>query len=379
MKGEKCCMEDVMAVINLSSDNLDDLQELTLHRLSASVPFGGRYRIIDFTLSNLVNSGIHDVSVFIKNKYRSLMDHLGTGSDWDLDRKRGGLFILPPLNEHYSILGQGDLYHFYEHIDFFYRGEQEYVIITGGNLVANMDLRTAFHFHKNSGAAITIIYKKVDPTVEVHHSYSSIEMNEKGQITSIKKPNKEQSAYLGLLDIYIMSKKKLLELIQSNIEKKNYDFLQNCVLDQLQESCVVGYEYKGYAVKIDSISNYYHQSMSLLKKSNWRTLYNEPGIIYTKVKDEPPVKYLDGSDVSNSIIANGCLIEGKVENSILFRGVHIHKGAEIKDSVIMQKSVIQENSIIANSILDKEVFVSPNRKLIGEVGRPAVLSKKSMI
>ncbi|WP_339062939.1 hypothetical protein [Tepidibacillus marianensis] len=135
----------------------------------------------------------------------------------------------------------------------------------------------------------------------------------------------------------------------------------------------------GYATKIDSISNYYRHSMSLLSGDHWRTLFVEPGLIYTKIKDEPPVKYLEGADVSNSIIANGCLIEGKVENSILFRGVRIHKGAVIKDSIIMQKTEIGEKAIVENSILDKEVFVSPRKELVGKIHQPIVLMKKSMV
>ncbi|TCS81079.1 glucose-1-phosphate adenylyltransferase subunit GlgD [Tepidibacillus fermentans] len=371
-------MEEVMGVINLSNDR-DQLNELTFHRSSASVPFGGRYRLIDFTLSNMVNSGIRDVSVFISNKYRSLMDHLGTGAEWDLDRKRGGLFILPPSFEHTSSPFKGDLQHFQDHIDFFYRGQQKYVILTGGNLVANMDFRPAFEYHQVSGADITVIYKKLDPDLDDDQSYRKMEIDEHRRIITIENESNRLKSNKSSLEIYIIEKQLLLDMIHTNTENGKYDFLQHCIIDNLHQLKIFGFEHKGYAVKIDSIESYYRHNLKLLSESHWHNLFSEPGPIYTKTKDEPPAKYLDGAEVSNSIVANGCLIEGKVENSILFRGVKVHKGAIIKNSIIMQKSEIGENTIIENVILDKEVFISPERKLIGTKDKPLVLGKKSMI
>ncbi|MFV9509697.1 glucose-1-phosphate adenylyltransferase subunit GlgD [Tepidibacillus sp. LV47] len=371
-------MEDVLGVINLSNDR-HELNELTFHRSSASVPFGGRYRLIDFTLSNMVNSRIRDVAVFALNNYRSLMDHLGTGAEWDLNRKRGGLFFLPPFLEYSSVHLKGDLHHFFDHIDFFYRGQQKYVLISSGNLVANMDFRPVFEFHKMTGADITVIYKELNPELDNEKSYKKIKMNENGRIVEMDHELNQLQSNKGSLEIYILEKQLLLDLIQTNIENGKYDFLKHCIIDHLDQLKTVGFKYTGYAVKIDSLQSYYHHSIKLLSENLWQKLFVKPGLIYSKGKDDPPAKYFAGSEVSNSIIANGCLIEGKVENSILFRGVKVHKGAVIKNSIIMPKSEIGKNTVIENAILDKEVFVSPGRTLIGTKDQPLVLEKKSMI
>ena len=369
-------MEDIMGVINLSNDR-DELKELTLHRSKASVPFGGRYRLIDFMLSSMVNSGIKDVSVFTYNKYRSLMDHLGTGNEWDLDRKSGGLFILPPYFEESSLQFKGDLQHFHDHIDFFHRGQQKYVLIASGNLVANIDFRPAFEFHKQSGADITLVYKRIEGFDASCSEYTGIEVDVQNRIHKMSKDNDIQADTVSL-DIYIVEKQRLLEMIQENTTNGKYDFLDS-LIEKLDQMKVMGYEFQGNATKIDSISTYYIENMRLLSDDEQFQLFHNPAPIYTKVKDEPPAKYFESAEVSNSMIANGCLIEGKVENSILFRGVKVHKGAIIRNSIIMQKTEIGENSVIENAILDKEVFVSPDRILSQESEIPIVVTKKSTI
>jgi len=337
-------MKDVMGVINLTSEQ-ESLKELNNLRCNASVPFGGRYRLIDFTLSNMVNSGINDVAIFPLNKYRSLMDHLGTGKDWDLDRKKGGLFLLPPYLDEQTGSFKGELSNIYYHLDFFERGDQKHVIISNGTLVANIDYREAFISHKKVDSDITLFFRE-------------------GQ---------------HMLDTFIIKKDVLVKLVKENIEKDNLITLNQVIELNINKLKINSFTYDGLLAKINSIDSYYKLNMMLLKPSNWKKLFLTPNHIFTKVKDEPPTNYKEGSEVKNTLIANGCIIEGKVENSIIFRGVKIGKGAYIKDSIIMQKCVIGEGVKIEKAVLDKEVTVRDGKAIYSKDNSPVIIAKRMTI
>lgn len=369
-------MVDVMGVINLGNEQ-DSLNQLTYYRNEASIPFGGSYRLIDFALSNMVNSGIQDIAIFTLNNYRSLMDHLGTGDDWDLDRKRGGLFILPPSFNYLEKEYKGDFRSFDDHLDFFNRGKSKYILISGGNLVCNIDYRPAFKFHEQMNADITVLYKKITKNDFLSKWYK-ITTNQNNKVLSIK--NNAADSNKISLEIYIIDKKLLFNLIKMNKKINKYDFLQDGIINNLDTLKVYGYQIDAYVAKIDSVKSYYKNSMNLLNTEVWNNLFNNSSrLIFTKANNEPPVKYFDKSIVTNSLIANGCVIEGKVENSILFRGVKVHKEAYIKNSIVMQNCVIGENSIIINAILDKEVRISSSKTIKGEEKLPLILPKKLVI
>ncbi|MEO2078447.1 MAG: sugar phosphate nucleotidyltransferase [Bacillus sp. (in: firmicutes)] len=318
----------------------EDLEDLLTHRSLAALPFAGRYRIIDFVLSNMVNSGIRSVAIFPKMQYRSLMDHLGSGKNWDLNRKRDGLFFFPsPIvdNDGNKI---GSFEHFAANLDFFYRSTQEYAIISNCHTVFNMTFNSVLHWHRENGCDIT----------EIHHKNG--------------RP----------MEMYLIKTSLLIKLIETRNET-GYTCMKDVVNDLHNDYTICRYNYEGYAVMIDSIANYFATSMNLLKPDVWKNLFIKEQPIITKVKDEPPTKYVKGSEVKNAMIANGCFISGSVENSIVSRGVKIGKGAVIKNCIIMQKCQIEDNCYLDSVILDKDVKVEAGTRLIGTARSPYVIRK----
>jgi glucose-1-phosphate adenylyltransferase len=318
----------------------DDLEELLTHRSLAALPFAGRYRIIDFVLSNMVNSGIRSVAIFPKMTYRSLMDHLGSGKNWDLNRKKDGLFFFPsPIvdNDYNSI---GSFEQFAANIDFFYRSTQEYSLIANCNMVFNMDLRPMLDWHIDSGCDIT----------EIHHKDGTS------------------------MEMYLVKTSLLIKLIETR-GQTGYTCMNDVVKDINHLYTICRYEYSGYKMMINSIQNYYSTSMNLLQPDVWKQLFLKEQPIITKVKDEPPTRYLKGSVVKNAMIANGCMISGTVENSIISRGVKIGKGAVIKNCIIMQKCHIEDNCYLDSVILDKDVKVEAGVRLTGTATSPFVVRK----
>ncbi|WP_027415686.1 glucose-1-phosphate adenylyltransferase subunit GlgD [Aneurinibacillus terranovensis] len=376
-------MEQVMGVINLGNE-FDRLNELTYFRCPASVPFGGRYRMIDFTLSNMVNSGIRDAAVLTLHKYRSLMDHLGTGKEWDLARKRGGLFILPPAFDVTSGVYKGDLQNFLAHLDFFRRGSQKYVLIAGSQIICNIDYCQPFLFHQNVGADITVLYKKIDPGAAGYEHCKRLEIGEGGRITAMETADGMTDSGKAdisnvFMDMFLIEKSLLVDIIQTCVSQGKYDFLKDGISNYLNKLGVYGYEYQGYMAPVYSVQDYYRNSMNLLDPGIWNELFLRRRLIYTKVKDEPPVEYLEGARVENSLVANGCVIEGEVENSILFRGVKVRKGARIKNSIILQHCDIEPNARIEHAIMDKDASLTGGRMLAGTLDHPLVVAKRMVV
>jgi glucose-1-phosphate adenylyltransferase len=318
----------------------DNLEDLLTHRSLAALPFAGRYRIIDFVLSNMVNSGIRSVAIFPKMQYRSLMDHLGSGKNWDLNRKRDGLFFFPSpiVDNDGNRIGSFEL--FAANLDFFYRSTQKYSLIANCNTVFNMNFKPILDAHRNSGSDITEIHQKDG----------------------------------GSMEMYLIDTSLLIKLVETR-NVSGYTCMKDVVHDIHTLYPVCNYEYDGYAVMIDSIEKYFSSSMNLLKTDVWKKLFIKEQPILTKVKDEPPTKYIKGSVVKNAMIANGCLISGSVENSIVFRGVTIGKGAIIKNCIILQKCHIEENCHLDSVILDKDVRVETGAQLTGTARSPFVVRK----
>lgn len=369
-------MKRMMGVVNLVNEP-DDLEELTYSRCVASVPFGSRYRLVDFTLSNMVNSGIENVAVFTQHKYRSLMDHLGSGKEWDLDRKRGGLFILPAVLHETTGMARGDLFQFYSHRDYFYRGREEFVIISRSHIVCNIDYNAVLNQHLEKNADVTVVYKKAE--ADEYARYRRIAVKDDGKVTVME----DQSGRLRTdnisLEMYVMSKELLLDMVESCLAQGYDHLVRDGIMKNIDKLSVYGYLHEGHTGIVNTIQSYYKHSMQLLNPKIWRELFFQKNVIFTKVKDEPPARYCENAHARNSLIANGCVIEGKVENSILFRGVKIRKGAYVKNSIILQNCEIEENVIIENAILDKDVFISRGRVLTGDKQAPFIASKTKVI
>ncbi|MEG6615654.1 glucose-1-phosphate adenylyltransferase subunit GlgD [Peptococcaceae bacterium 1198_IL3148] len=372
-------MKDVMGIININ-ENEDRLLGITRHRPVATIPFGGRYRIIDFTLSNMVNSGIRNIGILTHNKHRSLFDHLRSGKEWDLNRKRDGLFIFPPDNLQYPMdVFKGVLQYFYNNLNYINKSRQKYVLISGSNVICNIDLTAAFNYHKETKADITAIYSESGFTSHNLKDSTIINTLDNGRILDMEvNPTKIKSNRVAL-GLYILEKALLVDLIDACVSRGYYDLIKDGFIKNISMLNIYGYPHHGYTAKINSLVNYYRHSMDLLNPDIWQELFFKPGLIYTKVKDETPARYKRNSNVNNSIIANGCIIEGTVINSILFRGVKVHKGAVVKDSIIMQMSEIERNALVEYVITDKEVLITSGKQIRGDQNFPFLIEKKIVV
>ena len=367
-----------MGIINLN-DKQELLTELTKSRPLAAVPFGGRYRLIDFILSNMVNSGIQNVGILVQDKYKALMDHLRSGKEWDLARKRDGLFILPPSQSRY--LGgdcQGNVENFYSNLDYIESSRQKYVLIAGSHIVCNLNYHKLFKFHQEKGADITVMYKENDGDEEFIESLI-VECQNDGRVLDLRLSSARVGGNKVSMEMYVIEKKLLVGLVRDCHARGGFDFVTDILIKNSNTLKIYGYAYKGYTARVDSVKNYYKHNMELLKPEKWEELFFKSGLVYTKVKDEAPVKYKENAKVSNAMVGNGCMIEGRVENSILFRGVKVHKGAYVKDCIVMQRCEIGENAIIENLICDKNVSITTGKWLKGEKNYPLVIEKGTVI
>ncbi len=371
-------MHSIMGIItNTKSEEI--LAELTQHRCMSAVPFGGRYRLIDFGLSNMVNSEVRNVGIITSNKYRALIDHLGAGKEWGLDRKSDGLFYLPSISTGvFRKATKFDLRDFYANFDYLEKCKQDYMIISGNNMICNCNYSKAFRYHLEKKADVTLCYHEEKHYNPEHKELNFLELDEKGRVISIDKmPNKLGNNKVSMETI-IMERKLLLKIIQAALSAGNWD-LTDLLVENIEDLRIFGYEHQGYLGIITSLSSYYRHNMDLLDPEIWNELFFGNGPIYTKTKDSPPSKYWKEAEVKNSLVATGCSLRGEIDHSILFRNVDVARGVKIKNSIIMQKCSIGENVSLENVILDKEVVIRKGTVLKGEADQPIVISKKTII
>ncbi|MDC3417634.1 glucose-1-phosphate adenylyltransferase subunit GlgD [Aquibacillus salsiterrae] len=368
-------MKTMMGLINLGQEH-DYLNELTYFRTGASVPFAGRYRLIDFTLSNMTRSNIYEVAIFAGNKYRSLMDHLGTGADWDLDKRHGGLFILPPDWNDPTDISKGDLRYFHNNFDYFERGKSEYVLISGSQFITSTVYDDMFQFHLDRDADVTLLTTSYPDPLPEHRSCIKVKMDEKSWVTCLCNEQENQPVFSG---VYLLSKQLLLELVKECIAHHKENLFKDGIMANLERLKIQAYQYDGYSSVVNSIESYYRHNMALLEASSYQELFFSGNNVLTKVNNQPPTNYHDTAKVSKSLIATGCEIDGEVTNSILFHNVKVAQGATVKNSIIMQHCQIEEGVHLENVILDKNVTVTKNQALKGTKEQPFVVAKRRTI
>lgn len=373
-------MNNTMGIILAENSDIR-LNELTEVRSVAALPFGGRYRLIDFILSNMVNSGIINVGVTTLFNYSSLMDHVGSGTPWDLNRKTYGLFILPPYirggNSSGATRGSVDL--LYGVLTHLRRSPQKHVLIAGGNLICNMTFDAAMEFHRKNEADVTVIYCNLAENPDQLKRTTVYELDAENRVIGIEhNPRNPKTPYSGM-DMYILERTLLIDMIEEAYSKGSHDFIKDVLLTNLSSLKIYAYEHKGFVGRVDNIKSYYENSMLMLDDAIRKELFSGENPIYTKVKDQVPTRYGENSSVSDSLIADGCMIDGTVENSIIFRGVHVGKGAVVRNSIIMQNSIIQENCDLESVVIDKECTLRPLKRLIGQPNYPIILPKRTMI
>ncbi len=355
----------------------ENLGPLVLKRASAALPVFGKYRAIDFTISNMVNADIRKVGVLTQYNPRSLMDHLGSGKEWDLDRKNGGLFILQPYASaegQYWYKGTADA--IFQNMTLLRRGEEDYVLIGSGDHIYKIDFNEVFDFHFSTDADVTLLVKELDESYSLSQ-YGIVQMNGY-RIVDIEEKPANPKTNLAFLGIYFMNKHLLMELLYVYATKGETSLL-NIIVSELKRLKVHGYLFKGYWRNVKKgINEYFRINMDGLKKEIRDELFYKYGKVYTKLKDLPPPKIGNTAVVKNCIISDGCIVNGYVENSILFRGVVVKAGAVVQNAVIMQDSVIEEGATVKNAILDKEVLIRQEVRLIGQE-HLAILEKRAVL
>lgn len=362
--------EEALAVIFANSyDAL--IPEMVSERLMASIPFAGRYRLCDFLISSMVHSGIDNISLIVKKNYHSLMDHLGSGQEFDLARKNGGINIVPPYAQKQIKVYEGRVEAIESLKGYLRKCTQKYVIMADANYVFNFDFRELIEAHKSTGADITAMYRKqgvpkvfLRPNGNNDEMYYTFDIDD-GRIKKIYINDRDMGKVNFGMNIYIMEKEQLIRIVDDAFVHGYSYFTRDLMATNTDSLNIQAYEYTGYASQITDMKSYFEENMKLLDEDNREALFKSGNSIYTKIRDDNPTRYINGSKAKNVMVADGCVIEGTVENSILSRGVKIGKNAKVKNCILLQDTVIEDGANLEYVITDKNVRVSRNRSLTG--------------
>ncbi len=365
---------DVLGLV--FADTLSEkIPELSAARTVASIPIGGKYRLIDFVLSNMTNSGINNVGIIAKSNFLSLTDHVGSGSAYDLSKRRSNLTLLTPYDGKNFSNYVETIYNMHGYID---HCREEYVLISPGNVVSNFDYNALFDFHSKNNADVTLVYR-YGVVPEGYDRPFSVETNDSGKVTQIRiTPEIGDRKVNQVYGSMLIKKSLLMEEIRNALSLNQLDAKRH-MQNVLEKYNVYAFENKGYTAVISSINSYFNFNMDLMKKEVRDALFNPKRPIYTKVRDDAPSRYGLDSSVKNSIIAQGCIIDGEVENCVISKGVYVGKGAKLTNCIIMQDSKIGKDTQLNYVIIDKDVTVKDERSLMGYDSYPIYIAKKSVV
>lgn len=354
----------------------EKIPELAASRTTASIPVGGKYRIIDFVLSNMSNAGINNVGIVAKSNFLSLTDHVGSGSAYDLSKRRSSLTLLTPYGGKSFSSYVESIYNIHGYLE---NCREEYILLSQGNIITNFDYTGLFDFHSKKNADITLVYK----TGTVPSGYErpvTVDVSPDGRVNQIFiRPGTGAGETVNqVFGTMLLKKERLIEEIREALSINQLDF-KRLMQDMFKKSRVYAYENKGYTAVISSINEYFNFNMDLMKKEVRDELFNPKRPIYTKVRDDAPSKYGLNSKVRNSIIAQGCVIDGEVENCVISKGVYIGEGAKLNNCIVMQDTKIGRNTNLNYVIIDKDVTIKDDRSLMGYDSYPIYIAKKSIV
>ena len=373
-------MKDVMGLI-YTGENDARLRELTVTRAIAAMPVAGRYRVIDFLVSSMVNGGMKNIGVITQKNYHSLMDHLGSGKEWDLHGKNNGLHILPPFLTRENVgLYPGLLDALRSNNNFFIRSKQETLVLSNSNIIYNAHLDELVQYYRDTEADITLLYT-TDQSMKRDEYGTYLALDDQGNVTDLEVQPTHPSYDNVYMQVMVIKRELIKDLVDKAVSHGLHSMERDIILRLVQSKSarINAYEYKGKAWQIDSVQSYFRFNIDILDPKMRKGLFREDLPVYTKVRDEMPACYGDDSTVINSLIADGCQIEGTVENSVLFRGVKIAAGAHVRNCIIMQDGQVHEGAYIENCILDKQAVIKRNSKLIGPEAYPIVIGKDVVI
>ena len=360
-------MKDCIGIINLDEKD-NSIKNLIKDKTISAMPIGGRYKIIDFVLSSLTNSGVECIGIFTKKKSYSLLKHLSNGRPWDLHRKKDGLKVFN-YSEYDPVYD--DIHSFMDNIEFIKYSKKEYIIMCPSYMICNIDYKEVLDKHKKSGDDITIIYKN-EKNSDRFLNCEKVSIDINNRVSEIKNLDSSKSNVNVNMEMYIMKSSLFINIVRDSITNGMYKKIKNYISDNLDELKVGAYEFRGYLACVNSINSYYDINRELLDMKINKELFYNNRPIYTKQKDEAPVYYSKESKVDNSIIANGSYIEGKVESSVIGRKVIIKEGAIVKNSVIMDSVVIEKDAIINNSIITSKSILKENKIINGSNKYPKI-------
>lgn len=358
--------------------------DLVSERLMASIPFASRYRMCDFLLSSMVHSNIDNISVIVRKNYHSLLDHLGNGREWDLTRKKGGLNIVPPFAQRQVKVFAGRIEALESIKGYLKKQTEEYVIMCDANIAVNFDFKALLDTHVKTGADVTMVYRKQPiPEALIRQStnstdlYYSLGLN--GDRVSRIYVNPSEDGEMNFsLNIYVIAREMLIKLIDDAYVHGYTYFVRDILEPHVGQLDIRGYCYDGYVAHIHDMKSYFEENMRLLDEENLEALFSG-NQIYTKIRDDNPTRYINDSKAKNVMVADGCVIEGTVENSILFRGVKVGKGALVRNCVLMQDTVVEAGANVDYVITDKDVTITEGKSLTGNDSFQVFVSKGQVV
>ncbi len=370
-----------MKAMGIIFANDGTIGSLTEKRTMASLPFGGRYRQVDFAMSNLSAAGIRHVGIITRHSYQSLMNHIGSGEEWGMELEEGGLEFLTPYAMSTTDNYRGKLESLYSAMGFLTYGEEdEYVIMIDSAILSNIDLKSVLQAHIESGKTLTVVTKAgiANGTKQLD---LALKLNEDGSIADMAVDYVAPADYVASMDMFILSKKWLAQQVKEHIAHALYHMDRDLVLGlyHADPDAINVYQFKGLAMYNESVEEYFQNTLALNNKEVRHDLfrYNHP--VFTRVRDRVPTYYGEDCQIDNCIVADGCLLGGKAENSVLFRQVTLYPGAKIENCVVMNDTVIGEGAKLKNVILDKDVTVRPGAKLIGTENNPIIVRRGEIV
>lgn len=367
-----------MNVMGLVFANIYDssLGELTNKRTMASLPYGGRYRQIDFTLSNMSNAGIRHIGIITKYNYQSLMNHIGSGEEWDLEIEEGGLEFLTPyaMSHSGSYRGKLDAIHCAE--SFLELSEEEYVIMADSGVLCAIDLQKVLDAHIASGKDITVVTKAGICNGEKQVDLA-LKLKEDGTVADMAVDYKAPADYAASMGLFIIRRDLLMRAAADCVARNLYRFERDFVLLawQRKDIDINVYQFGNTALFNESTEEFYRNNLALVDAAIRNSLFRDGLTIYTKVRDQVPSYYGEDSEIDDCIVADGCVLQGKAEHSVLFRGVKLGKNAKVKDCVVMANTVIGDGADLSCCILDKDVVINPGVRLCGTPEHPVILKR----
>ena len=364
--------------IVLAGGSNNRMGQLSKKRAVAAMPVAGSYRCIDFVLSNMSNSHIQKVAVLTQYNSRSLNEHLNSSKWWDFGRKQGGLYVLTPfITEENSSWYLGTADSIYQNLDFLRRCHEPYVIITSGDCVYKMDYEKILDYHIQTKADITVAVKDLTDPSEDLHRFGIIRMAEDGRITNFEEKPLIAQTNTASIGVYVIRRRLLIELVQKAHEEGRNDFVQDILVRYKDVKKIFAYKHDGYWQNISTIDSYYQTNMDFLRRDVREYFFRDYPNVYSKIEDLPPAKFNPGSNINNALISSGCIVNGEVQNSILFKKVYVGNNCVIKNSIILNDVYIGDNTVIENCIVESRDTIRANSSYIGDDGKVKIVVEKS--